>query len=59
MSLIEFGFLYTFIGIICGVCFEYLMYVTELNKDLSIFERITWVALWPLYVLAFLIGIIK
>lgn len=59
MHWLDFFLIYVFIGVISGTCFEYLMYVTNLNKGITIFERFTWVIFWPLYVLVFLIGMKK
>lgn len=59
MQLFDIFLIYTIIGLFCGLSIEYLMYKTNLNKGVNLFERITWVLLWPIYVIVFLIGMKK
>lgn len=48
--------IYLCIGVCCGICFETLMAKFDMNETTSNFERITWILLWPIYVILFLIG---
>lgn len=56
MSLTTILLFYLIIGTLCAVCFEGLMKYYNMDKDATIFERITWILLWPIYILLFFLG---
>jgi hypothetical protein len=57
--MVDIFLLYTVIGLVSGLCFEYLMYKTNLSDKVTNIERVTWVAFWPFYVLIFFFSIRK
>jgi hypothetical protein len=59
MSFFEIVLAYLGIGVLCGMSIEVLMTKTDMNDDTTNFERFTWLILWPLYVILFIIGMKK
>lgn len=50
---------YLVIGTVCAMCFEVLMKRFDMTEETGIFERLTWIAIWPYYVLVFFWGMRK
>lgn len=59
MEILQYLMIYLLVGSLCGFCIEFIMDRTELNDDTTLGERILWVVLWPVFILAFLWGISK
>ena len=54
--LIQYISIYLFLGLTVSIIMELLLKQLNPTDKVTIFERIVWIALWPMFVIIFIIG---
>ena len=59
MPIFQYIMIYFLVGAVVGFCLEVVMNRVEMNEDTTLGERLSWIALWPIFVVVFIWGMYR